>query len=120
MPGERAAARASLVICNGGSPTTHQALAAGTPVLGLASNMDQHLNMEGVQRLGAGILLRSDCATPAAARAAVTRILDDPRYSEAAAEVARIFSTYDAPSRFKEILTELCLGTCRGPQRSGG
>ena len=51
LPGERAAARASLVICNGGSPTTHQALAASTPVLGLASNMDQHLNMDGVQRL---------------------------------------------------------------------
>ena len=51
LPGEHAAARADLVICNGGSPTTHQALAEGTPVLGLASNMDQHLNMAGVQRL---------------------------------------------------------------------
>lgn len=111
LPGERTAARASLVICNGGSPTTHQALAGGTPVLGLASNMDQHLNMEGVQRLGAGILLRSECASPDAVRAAVTQMLDNPRYSEAASEVARMFATYDAPSRFKEILTERCLGT---------
>ena len=58
LPGGEAAARSRLVICNGGSPTTHQALAVGTPVLGLAGNMDQHLNMESVQEYGAGRLVR--------------------------------------------------------------
>jgi UDP:flavonoid glycosyltransferase YjiC (YdhE family) len=110
LPGDLTAARASLVICNGGSPTAHQALAVGTPVLGLASNMDQHLNMEGVQRLGAGILLRSECTSPGTVRAAVTQMLENPRYSEAASEVARIFSTYNALSRFNEILTEFFPG----------
>ncbi len=104
LPGERAAALASLVICNGGSPATHQALAASTPVLGLASNMDQLLNMEGVQRRGAGILLRSECADRPQVRAAVTQVLENPRYSRAASELAKIFATYDAPSRFQDIL----------------
>jgi len=104
LPGERAAALASLVICNGGSPATHQALAASTPVLGLASNMDQLLNMEGVQRRGAGILLRSACTDRLKVRAAVTSVLENPRYSGAASELARIFAAYDAPSRFQEIL----------------
>jgi len=105
LPGEHAAARADLVVCNGGSPSTHQALAAGTPVLGLASNMDQHLNMAGVQRLGAGILLRSECAGLAAIRAAVIRILEDSSYAESANGLARILSAYDAPNRFQEILS---------------
>jgi UDP:flavonoid glycosyltransferase YjiC (YdhE family) len=104
LPGERAAALSSLVICNGGSPATHQALAASTPVLGLASNMDQHLNMEGVQRRGAGILLRSECTDRPKVRAAVTEVLENPRYLRAASEVAKIFAAYDAPSRFREIL----------------
>jgi UDP:flavonoid glycosyltransferase YjiC (YdhE family) len=104
LPGDRAAARAGLVICNGGSPSTHQALAAGTPVLGVASNMDQHLNMAGVERLGAGMLVRSECACPAAIRGAVIRLLQDSSYAEAAKKVAGIFSTYDALHRFQEVL----------------
>ena len=36
LPGDVVAGRSRLVICNGGSPTTHQALATGVPVLGLA------------------------------------------------------------------------------------
>jgi UDP:flavonoid glycosyltransferase YjiC (YdhE family) len=111
LPGDRAAARASLVVCNGGSPTTHQALAAGTPVLGLASNMDQHLNMEGVQRLGAGILLRSERADPAAIRDAATRILNHSCYAEAASGLARIFARYNAPERFREILGRYAAAT---------
>jgi UDP:flavonoid glycosyltransferase YjiC (YdhE family) len=72
LPGEAAAARARLVICNGGSPTSQQALAAGVPVLGIASNMDQFLNMQGVVRLGAGSVLRADRLDPAQLRRAVS------------------------------------------------
>jgi UDP:flavonoid glycosyltransferase YjiC (YdhE family) len=34
LPGAEAACRARLVIWNGGSPTSHHALAAGVPVIG--------------------------------------------------------------------------------------
>lgn len=60
LPGLAACARADLVICNGGSPTTTQALLMGRPVLGVASNMDQLLNMRAVQARGAGLTLRAD------------------------------------------------------------
>ena len=60
LPGTAAAARSALVICNGGSLTSYQALSAGVPVLGIATNMDQFLNMEAITRLGAGYVLRSD------------------------------------------------------------
>jgi UDP:flavonoid glycosyltransferase YjiC (YdhE family) len=107
LAGDRAAALASLVICNGGSPATHQSLMASTPVLGLASNMDQHLNMDGVQRLGAGILLRSEWTDRSAVRATVTRVLEDSSYSEAAIKLARVFAAYNAPSRFQELLRSI-------------
>ncbi|WP_164962604.1 glycosyltransferase [Rubrivivax sp. JA1026] len=75
LPGEAAAARAALVVCNGGSPTSQQALAAGTPVLGICSNMDQMLNMRGLEAAGAGIALRADRLSAAAVRRAAAALL---------------------------------------------
>jgi UDP:flavonoid glycosyltransferase YjiC (YdhE family) len=60
LPGLLACERADLVVCNGGSPTTTQALLKGRPVLGVASNMDQFLNIRAVRALGAGAGLRAD------------------------------------------------------------
>lgn len=60
LPGDAACQIASLVICNGGSPTTNQALRNGKPVLGIATNMDQFLNMKAIQDHGIGILVRAD------------------------------------------------------------
>jgi UDP:flavonoid glycosyltransferase YjiC (YdhE family) len=106
LPGREAARRARIVVGNGGSPTAYQALAEGTPVLGLASNMDQHLNMEAIQSRGAGILLRSEHATPAAIRSAVVGMLDDPSYAEAAAGLSRAFSRYDPAARLRTLLAD--------------
>ncbi|HEY2155384.1 MAG TPA: glycosyltransferase [Isosphaeraceae bacterium] len=115
LPGHAAAARADMVVCNGGSPTTHQALAAGVPVLGIPSNMDQHLNMQSVRRLGAGESIRSDRASAGAVRRAVDRILGDPRYTDEAARLAGIFSKYDAVARFLAIVD----GLIRNQNNSG-
>lgn len=60
LPGRLAVERSSAVICNGGSLTTYECMKAGVPVVGIASNLDQHLNMQAVDRLGAGLYLRSD------------------------------------------------------------
>jgi UDP:flavonoid glycosyltransferase YjiC (YdhE family) len=106
LPGEKAAARARLVVCNGGSPTTQQALAVGTPVLGLVSNLDQHLNMGAVQRLRAGELLRAESATPASIRATVDKMLAQTSYSEAASRLAGSFSGAHTPTRFRAVLSE--------------
>lgn len=64
LPGDQACALADLVVCNGGSPGTYQALALGKPVIGLATNMDQFLNMAAVEDAGCGRLLRSRSANP--------------------------------------------------------
>jgi UDP:flavonoid glycosyltransferase YjiC (YdhE family) len=60
LPGVEAARRAQLVICNGGSMTTQQALAAGRPVIGICGNMDQFLNMQALEAAGLGLCFRGD------------------------------------------------------------
>ncbi len=104
LPGDVAASAASLVICNGGSPTTHQALASGRPVLGIAGNLDQYLNMQALQRSGAGLLLRSGRLRRGELRIATARLLEDKRYTAAAAGIASDFQHYPAARCFQQVL----------------
>nr|ACI04501.1 CrtX [uncultured bacterium] len=69
LPGDLAARRSALVISNGGSSTSYQALAEGVPVLGLASNLDQYLAMAAIEASGAGQLARARLATAPSLRA---------------------------------------------------
>lgn len=85
LPGDAAALRSRLMISNGGSLASQQALAAGIPTLGIASNMDQFLNMAPVERAGAGTLMRADRLSVAAIRQAAETLLR----SDAAAAAAR-------------------------------
>ena len=82
LPGAAACARADVVISNGGSLTTTQALTAGKPVLGVCSNVDQFLEMQAVEAAGAGLMLRSDRFTVAEAEAALRRLIE-PGFTQA-------------------------------------
>lgn len=91
LPGEAAAARSAVTICNGGAPATQQASAAGVPVIGIASNLDQHLNMEAMERAGAGLLLRTERLKSRHVAHAVTQMLNRPDYRQAARALAADF-----------------------------
>lgn len=107
LPGTAVARRAALVVCNGGSPTVQQALSAGTPVLGLAGNMDQHLSMRSVTTAGVGLLVRSEHATPTAIAHAAGRLLDEPDFHTRAKEMAERFADHDAPAAFARAVERL-------------
>lgn len=104
LPGDRVSERANLVVCNGGSPTSHQALARGVPVLGLPFNLDQHLNMHYVAAYGAGLTLRPETATPSLLRTAVGRLLRDDAFRRRAEDLRRTFDSYDTPTQFQHAL----------------
>jgi UDP:flavonoid glycosyltransferase YjiC (YdhE family) len=106
LPGAEATARSRLVICNGGSMTTHEALAAGVPVLGIASNMDQFLNMQGICRLGAGIVQRADELSVDNARRMVAKLLDDTTYTRAATGASSKIVTMNRLNNFDRFLRE--------------
>jgi UDP:flavonoid glycosyltransferase YjiC (YdhE family) len=107
LPGESAARRAALVVCNGGSPTVQQAMAAGRPVLGLAGNMDQHLSMRSVTTAGVGLLVRSEHATPDAIARAARRLLEEPEFRTRAESMADRFAAHNAPATFARAIEEL-------------
>ncbi|MCB1906739.1 MAG: glycosyl transferase UDP-glucuronosyltransferase [Rhodocyclaceae bacterium] len=88
LPGREMCAGADLVVCNGGSPTTNQALMHGTPVLGIASNMDQFLNMRAIERYGAGRTIRADRVDAGAVRVALRDLLSGDGYRRRAGDLA--------------------------------
>ncbi len=108
LPGEEAAARAALVVCNGGSPTCYQALAAGVPVLGLPSNLDQYLNMSCLVRAGAGLLLRADRARVPAIAAAVRRLIGESSFRTNAARLKAAIGALSPQAEVGQALAQAC------------
>lgn len=106
LPGTEAAKRARLVICNGGSLTSYQALAAGVPVLGIASNADQFLNMRVIEKAGAGYTLRSDRLSITATQALVRNMLFSPNL-ESTMVLRKVIATYDAPRQFATFIDKI-------------
>jgi UDP:flavonoid glycosyltransferase YjiC (YdhE family) len=107
LPGAEAAARSAAVICNGGSMTCQQALAAGVPMLGIASNMDQFLNMAALKRAGVGLFLRADRLRADAIRQAVLQLIKEPLFHAKAAELAKVVHQFDAPRRFARFVDQV-------------
>lgn len=104
LPGSDAAQIASLVICNGGSATAFQSLAAGTPVLGICSNLDQVLTMTRIQDAGAGTFLRAGEVTPERLRSALREILAKQSYRRRAAALQREMAEYAPTEQLAMLL----------------
>lgn len=102
--GDVAARRAKVVVCNGGASTAHQALAQGTPVVGLPSNLDACLAMTSIEEYGAGIMLRASTATSDQLRAAIVRAMDERAMRARATQLAASFARFDPHARFAEAL----------------
>ncbi len=111
VPGELLASQALFVVTNGGSSTGYQALAAGVPVLGIPSNLDQYLAMQAITRAGAGITLRSGGLRKDEVRKAAVRLLDAPGAKRAAERLATSFAEYDSQKRFQSWLSNLLRGS---------
>ncbi|MEZ5510445.1 MAG: glycosyltransferase [Gammaproteobacteria bacterium] len=80
-------ADADLLVSHGAIGTLTEALAAGTPVLGIPTQMEQLLNLQKVQALGAGVLVdRIESAADLCNR--INLALDTPALKTAAQDIA--------------------------------
>jgi UDP:flavonoid glycosyltransferase YjiC (YdhE family) len=107
LPGDVVCRKARLVVCNGGSPTTNQALAKGVPVLGIAQNMDQFLNMQAVEAFGAGLLVRADQVDFAVLSSAVAALMSRRNFRDRACELAASVAADDGAAILARHLRRL-------------
>jgi UDP:flavonoid glycosyltransferase YjiC (YdhE family) len=109
LPGSVVCRDANLVICNGGSPTTNQALTNGVPVLGIARNMDQFLNMEAIVAFGAGLMIRADRITPTRLRQAIEMLMANPEFSLRAKSLANSQNPESGSFTLAKHIKALCI-----------
>jgi len=78
---------AAVIVHQGGSGTTGQALRAGRPALIVPYGWDQPDNGARMQRLGTGLCLARSAYSAGTAASALQRLLEDSRFAARAAEV---------------------------------
>lgn len=107
-PQDSAMTEAALVIGHGGFGTTMSALRAGVPqiVLPLFAG-DQFVNAERVEAVGAGVQLLGGLAGLDQVPATVARLLDQPRYTDAARAMAAEIAALPDVNRCVDVLQEL-------------
>lgn len=110
-PGDVAARSAAVVITNGGSSSSYQALAEGTPVLGLPSNLDQFLAMQAIERQGAGVSLRASNVSVAKLTAALRELLASEAHRAGARAVQRMIHAAPAVERFATFVSRVTRNT---------
>jgi len=107
LPFTETASESSLVVSHGGSGGLYPALAAGTPVLGIPGNADQHVSTAVLEESGAGLGVRVEEASEKRLRAALERLLFQPQYRAAARKWAGIYARYDSGVLFRQFVAEV-------------
>ena len=76
------------------------------PLIGIASNLDQFLNMQAVEREGAGVTLRADRFDGRLIGRALERILTDSRFRANASRLGLDMAEQHAAERFADIVAD--------------
>ena len=99
---------ASVVVSHGGHSTTMRALSYGVPVVVVPANtlIDQKRVGAAVESLGAGILLRKH-ASARRIRAAISAVLSDPTYREAASRLGDAIRRRDGAQVAADAIEEV-------------
>ena len=104
---------AAAMVCHGGFGTVRGALAAGLPLVVVPLFADQPYNARRVASLGAGIELEGGPAAVAGVGDAVRRVLADPSYAAAAADIAADVRALPPVDAAVGLLTDLAAAGAR-------
>jgi UDP:flavonoid glycosyltransferase YjiC (YdhE family) len=107
IPGDLAARKAAVVVCNGGASTGYQALTEGAPIVGIPSNLDQLLAAIARRDAGVGLFIRAATVSPANVRAAVERVMREESFAQAAHRVAASSASFDPHARFQAFIDQV-------------
>ncbi len=95
-PYSRVFAHSSVIVHQGGSGTTGQALRAGRPMVVVPFGWDQPDNAARVERLGVGLHVPREAYSSATAASAIHRVLTEPDFIARAAEIGERVRREDA------------------------
>ncbi len=107
VPQSQLLPRCDVVVAHGGSGTVLAALGLGLPLLLLPQGANQFWNAERCAALGVGIRLLPGQVEPEAVRRAVSALLEQPEYRDAAHRIGDEISRMPAPEEIVPLLEAL-------------
>jgi UDP:flavonoid glycosyltransferase YjiC (YdhE family) len=96
--------KADVLVTNGGSGGTHQALAAGVPVVVAGQTEDKAFNAARVAYHRLGVDLHTSTPTPEALAGAVESALKDEEVRENVRRLAKVYAQHDAIDAIERLL----------------
>lgn len=107
LPSHLIMPRVDLAVTAGGQGSAQTAMAGGAPVLGIALQPEQDLNLALLHRRGAAHRVAPRAAGGPAFAALAGRMLADPAYRRAARRIQAIYDTVDGPGNAAEAIESL-------------
>ena len=107
IPYEALLPRVDVMVTNGGYTGVQMALAHGVPLVVAGTRGDELHNGTLMERLGAGINLRTDTPTSEQVANAVRTVLRDPAYRSSARRLQAEYARYDGPTTAAQLIEQL-------------
>lgn len=106
-PGSALMRVSDVVVCQGGTSTVYQALAASVPIVGLPTLHDHDFNLDRVEALGCGVRISDSEFEPSMLRDAVEKLRNDGGYRARAGDYARMIAEYDGPRSAAKLIAAM-------------
>ncbi|MBB3142637.1 glycosyltransferase [Halomonas organivorans] len=106
-PGSALLAHCRAMIFHGGNGTFYQALAAGVPMLALPSHYEQRLSAQIAVRHGVGLRMKARRFSVDRLVTSLTRLVEEPRFADAAARLAPQVRDTDGAANAADILERI-------------
>jgi UDP:flavonoid glycosyltransferase YjiC (YdhE family) len=100
---------ADVVVSHGGQGTVQTALTCGTPIVGVAMQLEQQVNLDNVGAKGAGIRIPTHRWTASNIQGALRNVLEDRRYQENARRLQQSVRRADGKKRSAEAIWQLVI-----------
>jgi UDP:flavonoid glycosyltransferase YjiC (YdhE family) len=101
LPSHLVMPQVDLAVTTGGQGSVQNAMAAGTPLLGIPLHIEQDLNVALVERLGAARRARSGTLSELA-----VQMLANPDHREAAERIQKLYAAADGPAEAAAVIAE--------------
>jgi UDP:flavonoid glycosyltransferase YjiC (YdhE family) len=104
VPAKEVNALADIVVCHGGQGTLQTAIYSGTPVVGVAAQAEQFLNLHNIESQGAGIRIPMKKWNARNIQNAVCKTIEDPEFTRAAKHLKQQMDSMDGARNSAEII----------------
>jgi len=106
IPAQKVNAMADITVSHGGQGTVQTAIHSGTPIVGVAAQQEQFINLSNVEVRGAGIRIPRAKWNADNIQKSISKILVDKKYKESVSKLKNRITTTDGAKNAADVIWE--------------